>query len=107
MMTTLDANKTALIEKAAHGLRYMSDLELAAWCAFVGDPNAEQGLATPEGVFRTYAWLDSWQEIELRSGQRQWHGVFRGFSGFLTRHLLGASGSAGRPAAGSHVGARV
>lgn len=107
MTTTTDTSTTALINKAASGLRYMSDLELAAWCALVSDPAAEQDLFTPEGLFRTYARLDLLQEIELRSGQREWPGVFRGFSVYLTRHLLGVSRTAGYPDAGSDAAALV
>jgi hypothetical protein len=54
-----------------------------------------------------YAWLDSQQEIELRSGQRQWQGVFRDFSAFLTRHLLGLPPKTWEPKVESDVGARV
>ena len=54
-MTTLNLKSKALLEKAAGGLASLSDLELAAWCVFVGDPNAEHGLATPESVFWTFA----------------------------------------------------
>ena len=106
-MTTFDANQMALIEKAHRGLRNMSDLELAAWCAFIGDPTAPQGTGTREGLFRTYARFDSLQEIEFRSGRRPWRGVFCSFSGFLTRHLLGLPPKTWGPKAGCDVGAEV
>ncbi len=90
IMTTLDTNTAALVTKATLRLSEMSDTDLEAWRAFVGDvADAEHELGTPEGVLRLFAAHEVNQELDHRRGKSLGRGIFQGRSACLAKYLLG------------------